>query len=64
MTKRDKLLKMCLFDLLMKLNKRSDFKNTCVIQILENISGNATYRRCCEYDSCEKCIEAYLNEKE
>ena len=58
MTNRDKILKMNEFDLLMKVNN----VNRCVIDALGKKCE--AYERCKQFDTCEKCIQTWLNEKE
>ena len=58
MTNRDKLMKMNLFDLLIKVNT----VNRCIIEAFDK--KQEAFNRCKKYDTCEKCIETWLNEKE
>ena len=64
MTKRDKILKMSEYDLLVKMQNNMTRLHGiydlsfCIIDTLEG------YKTPCIYDSCEKCIAEYLNEKE
>ena len=64
MTKRDKLLNMSMYDMLLKMQnnmcrlKAIKGHQFCILDTLECIENPCTYK------SCEKCIEAYLNKKE
>ncbi|MBO7695088.1 MAG: hypothetical protein J6T10_20910 [Methanobrevibacter sp.] len=64
MTKRDKILKMSEYNLLVEMQnnmcrlKAIHGHTFCIIDVLEG------YKTPCIYDSCEKCIAEYLNEKE
>ena len=59
MTKRDKLLKMDMYDLLIKLNCYK-----CVVENIDKLDVLRKSKRCRKFCDCKKCIQAWLNEKE
>ena len=61
MTNRDKLYKLCTYDLLLKINnglRKIDGGDVCV---LDGLTGHYVH---CVDKSCDKCIHEWLNEEE
>jgi hypothetical protein len=65
MTNRDKLFKLCTYDLLLKINNglRNSDAGVCVLDALE---GHFTLSPYCGEgkDSCDKCIHEWLDREE
>ena len=61
MTNRERMRKMALFDLIMSMDKHlKGNTNNCVMNCF--LSKDGISARCDCFDSCEKCVEWYLNE--
>ena len=63
MTNRDKLYKLCTYDLLLKINnglRKIDGGDVCV---LDALNGHYVHSLHCVDKSCDKCILEYLDEE-
>ena len=63
MTNRDKLYKICTYDLLLKINsglRNIDGGDVCV---LDGLNGHYAHSLHCADKSCDKCILEYLDEE-
>ena len=59
MTNHDRILQISIYDLLVKLNSN----NSCIVVNIDNLSRTEALQRCSKYNTCEECIQAFLNEE-
>lgn len=63
MTNRDKLFKLCTYDLLLKINSglmKIDGGDVCAVDAL---NGHYAHSEYCYENQCDKCILEYLDEE-
>lgn len=63
MTNRDKLFKLCTYDLLCRINnglRNIDAGDVCVLDVL---NGHYAHSEYCYKNQCDKCILEYLDEE-